>query len=432
VIASARGRLTLWYAVVLAVVLVLYAVGAYAFLDHRLYAEMERTLRLDFEAGEALARAGVESEHTHDHAPERWIEVHDERGTLLVREGPEAPLPQAGAGVVSRTLADGEPVRMFSGDYVVDGRRVTIRVARSEARQRDELREFLFVMAIALPLAVGVACAGGYLLARRAFAPVDRIVERARTITADRLEERLPVENPDDELGRLAATFNDTFERLQRSFDDMKRFTGDAAHELRTPLTVLRSVGEVCLRDESADGRAAIASMLEEVERMTRLVDGLLRLARADAGASVASMETVDLAAFARALVERLGISARVDTDGPTPVRADPGLLEQVLTNVLDNAVRHSPDHVDVCVRTPGTVEIVDRGDGIAPEHLARVFERFYRVDEARARNAGGAGLGLAIARWAVEAQGGTIEAESRPGAGATFRITLCPAAAAS
>ncbi|MHC4956288.1 MAG: sensor histidine kinase [Planctomycetota bacterium] len=417
---SVRGRLTLWYAVVLAIVLAIYAAGAYAFLVHRVYSEMDSTLRVDFEAAEQLTHGGKPKPH-HGDAADRWVEVTDSSGRVIAREGPTGALPGAPEGIESYTTTNGEPVRVLTGRY--EG--ATIRVARSEAHVRQRLREFLLVMGIALPLAVAVACAAGYFLAGRALAPVERIVQRARKITAVRLDERLPVENPDDELGRLAATFNETFARLQHSFEEMKRFTGDAAHELRTPLTALRSVGEVCLRDPGSDPRKAVESMLEEVERMSRLVDGLLRLARADGTDEPVRLQPTDLAEFTTELVERLGIAAEVDAGTPVPVNADPDLLAQALGNVLDNAVRHSPDDVVVVVRAPGTVEVTDRGDGIAPEHTERIFDRFYRVEKSRARDKGGAGLGLAIAKWAVEAQGGRIEVESTQGAGATFRITL-------
>ncbi len=427
---SIRWRLTIWYAVILAVVLTLYAGGAYAFLVHRLDAEMNRTLRMDFEEAEEFARRGSGEKHHDDHGFRRWMEVRKIDGTLMQRYGPADPLPATDAGIQSGRLPGGEHVRILSARYEIEGSPVVIRVARSEAQLRHELDEFLLVLGIALPLAVALLCAGGYFLARRTLAPVDRIAEQARTITADRLTKRLPVENPGDELGRLATAFNETFARLQQSFEDMKRFTGDAAHELRTPLTVLRSVGEVCLRDAASDGREAVASMLEEVERMTRLVDGLLALARADGTRRDRTLEPLDLGAFARELVDRLGIAARFEAADGIMVRADRDLLDQALSNVLDNAARHSPDDVTVRVLAPGTIEISDEGEGIAPEHIEAIFERFYRVDEARARNTGGAGLGLAIARWAVEAQGGTIAAESTPGAGATFQITLHPISA--
>jgi len=418
VISSIRGRLTLWYAAVLAVVLLVYAGAAYSFLVHRVYSEMDSTLRVDFEAAEHLTSASRFEIHD-EYVPERWVEVRGASGAVIARDGPDWDLPATEEGAASYATAGGELVRVLTGRY----KGTTIRVARSEAHLRQRLGEFLLVMGIALPLAVALLCVAGYFLARRALAPVDRIVSRAQTM-AD-LTERLPVENPDDELGRLATTFNATFARLQNSFEEMKRFTGDAAHELRTPLTVLRSVGEVCLQDPESDARQAIGSMLEEVERMSRLVDGLLRLARADGTSEVAAPQTIDLNEFTCALVERLGITAHVEADEPVLVTADPDLLAQALGNVLDNAVRHSPDQVTVRVRAPGTVEVIDRGEGIAPEHIDRIFDRFYRADEARARNTGGAGLGLAIAKWAVEAQGGTIEVESVLGQGATFRITL-------
>src|SRR5205823_2990825 len=183
------------------------------------------------------------------------------------------------------------PVRRLSGPYTVDGLPVVIQVARSEEPIRRELGELLMILGAGLPLAVAIAGMGGYFLARRALAPVSRMLERARTITAERLGERLPVENPGDELGQLAAVFNDAFARLERSFEQLRRFTADASHELRTPLTAMRSVGEVGLRErrDAAAYREIIGSMLEETDRLGRVVEGLLTLSRADGGEVSAS-----------------------------------------------------------------------------------------------------------------------------------------------
>jgi heavy metal sensor kinase len=265
------------------------------------------------------------------------------------------------------------------------------------------------------------------------------MADRARTITAERLGERLPVENPGDELGQLAAVFNDAFARLERSFEQLRRFTADASHELRTPLTAMRSVGEVGLRErrDAAAYREIIGSMLEETDRLGRLVEGLLTLSRADGGNVSLKREAVDLVELARDVAGHLGVLAEekrqsftVEASRPVTAWADRLVIRQALINLVDNAVKYTP--AGGCVRIVvrdgrrgPTVEVVDTGPGISPEHRDRVFDRFYRIDKARSRDFGGAGLGLSIARWAVEAHGGRIDLDSAEGRGSTFRITL-------
>jgi len=265
------------------------------------------------------------------------------------------------------------------------------------------------------------------------------MADRARTITAERLGERLPVENPGDELGQLADVFNDAFARLERSFEQLRRFTADASHELRTPLTAMRSVGEVGLREhrEAAAYREIIGSMLEETDRLGRLVEGLLTLSRADGGSVSLSREGVDLAELARDVAAHLGVlaeekhqSVTVDAPEPVPASVDRLVIRPALINLVDNAVKYMPPggKVRIVVRNGGRgpiIDVVDTGPGIPPEHRDHVFDRFYRIDRARSRDLGGAGLGLSIARWAVEAHGGRIDLDSAEGRGSTFRITL-------
>jgi heavy metal sensor kinase len=267
------------------------------------------------------------------------------------------------------------------------------------------------------------------------------MAERARTITADHLGRRLPVDDPEGELGQLAIVFNDTLARLERSFAELRRFTADASHELRTPLTAIRSVGEVGLRGHRDDHayREIIGSMLEEADRLTRLVDTLLVLSRADADALRLRLERIDVRALTDEITAQLEVLAEekrqvlsIEAPARIEVVADRIILRQALLNLLDNAIKYSPEggHIRVIVgqRTGlATIEVVDNGPGIAPEHREAIFRRFYRVDPARTRNAGGAGLGLCIARWAVELHGGRIELESEEGKGSTFRI-VCAA----
>jgi len=313
-----------------------------------------------------------------------------------------------------------------------------------EARVEQQLDEILLVLALGLPVVVALAGAGGYLMARRALAPIDQLAAASRRITADRLHERLTVPNAHDEIGRLAAVVNETFGRLESSFDQLRRFTADASHELRTPLSVIRGIGELGLRETRtpAEYKEAMGSMLEEVDRLTRLVDTLLQLSRGDAGMLRLSRDVVDLADLAREVAASLNLLAeerrqRLDVAAAASVGvlADRCVLRDAVTNLVDNAIKYSPAGSTIRIHVDGgperaTLTVADEGAGIAPEHRDRIFDRFYRIDEARSREMGGAGLGLAIAKWAVEANGGQIALEPA-GIGSVFRISLPRATAA-
>jgi heavy metal sensor kinase len=308
----------------------------------------------------------------------------------------------------------------------------------SEARVEEQLREILVVLVLGLPVIVGLAGVGGYVLARRALAPIDQLGAEARRITAERLHERLSVPNPSDEIGRLAAVINQTLARLESSFIQLRRFTADASHELRTPLSVIRGIGEMGLRETRtpAEYKDAIGSMLEEVDRLTRLVETLLQLSRGDAGMLRLSREAVDVGDLARDVCASLAILAeerkqrlQVSAHPNATVSADRLVLRDAVTNVVDNAIKYAPPGSTIELHVEAddkhvTLNVTDQGPGIAAEHRERIFDRFYRVDEGRSREMGGTGLGLAIAKWAVEVNGGGITVESH-GSGSRFRIVL-------
>ena len=310
--------------------------------------------------------------------------------------------------------------------------------ATPEQRVEQEIGEILLVLILGLPPIVVLAGVGGYVLARRALAPIDHLGAEARRITAERLHERLSVPNKRDEIGRLAAVINDTLARLESSFERLRRFTADASHELRTPLAVIRGIGEMNLQETRtpAEYKDAMGSMLEEVDRLTRLVDSLLQLSRGDAGTMRLSREAVDFGQLARDVVASLGILAeerqqrvRVDVADDVRVLADRLVLRDAITNVIDNAIKYSPDGSTIDVRVQrdgdrGTVLVTDQGPGIPAEHRERIFDRFYRIDEGRSRELGGTGLGLAIARWAVEMNGGHISVDSTD-RGSVFRVVV-------
>ncbi|HLK12465.1 MAG TPA: ATP-binding protein [Candidatus Binatia bacterium] len=427
-----RGRLTLWYAAALAAALALCAGGMLAFVRHGLYAHLDRDLRDDVEVAEdMLARVpgggvawrSAPDEDDTELLAGRWLEVRSPSGRLLFAR--PRPIPRH------------VRVRRYAESGAVQGLPVVIVAARSEEPLRRQLAELLLGMVLALPLAAGLAALGGWALARRALRPLADMAARARAITADRLEERLVAEDPQDELGRLAAVFNDMLARLQRSFEELQRFTADASHELRTPLAAMRAVGEVALGAPRSDGeyREVIGSMLEEADRLASLVDGLLTLSRADGGEVVLRRERVDLVGLAHEVAGHLGVLAEergqtvaVTAAGSVGVDADRLVLRRALVNLVDNAIKYTPvgGRVEVTVGSEDgrpTVAVTDTGPGIAAAHRERIFDRFYRVDTARARD--GAGLGLAIARWAVEANGGRIEVRGAQGQGATFRIVF-------
>jgi heavy metal sensor kinase len=333
----------------------------------------------------------------------------------------------------------GKTLRILTGTTTVGGKRVVIQVARTEALMHYELRQLFFMLALGLPLGVAAAGAGAYSLARWALAPVDRMAERARHLTAERLSDRLPVGNPNDELGRLATVFNETLSRLESSFDQMRRFTADVSHELRTPLTAIRSVGEVGLRGhrDAPAYRGIIASMLEEVDRLACLVDRLLTLSRAELGQAKLTLEPIDLGELANEVASHLGVLAEekrqsmtIDVQGSPSALSDRVMLRQSLINLVDNAIKYTPSGGSIGIRVSESpaaaiVDVIDNGPGIVEELRSRIFDRYYRAGETRMTEIGGTGLGLSIAKWSVEVNGGQLTVQPTAGGGSTFRITL-------
>jgi heavy metal sensor kinase len=451
--ASIRVRLTGWYSVVLFLMMVVYATATFLAVRHEFLEQIDDQLHDDFETAEGFLAPASDGRivwsgdrhHDPDYDEERGSDVWSTSGDPIYRSTASAALPPAAIAAATASpryesvVANRRRWRTLAGTSLVGGRAVVLRVSRSEDRLRTQLWEILVVLALGLPLVVALAGMGGYALARRALMPIDHLASEAHRITAERLHERLSVPNRHDEIGRLAGVINDTFARLESSFDQLRRFTADASHELRTPLSVIRGIGEISLKQTRTPGeyKEALGSMLEEVDRLTTLVDTLLRLSHGDAGTVRLSPEPIDLGQLARDVVSSLGILAeernqrlRIDAVEPVSIAADRLVLREAITNIVDNAIKHSPraSAIDIRVYQEGghaIVAVADEGPGIAAEHRERIFDRFFRVDEARSRDGGGTGLGLAIARWAVEASGGQISVDRRPSGGSIFRIVL-------
>jgi heavy metal sensor kinase len=459
-----RTRLTLWYVFVLASALVLSWGLTASFLFLQMRSQLDHYAVQDIETVEGLlyfepAGRLILREDYHNHPEskqvlERLVEIRSSSGSVLYRNERLGNLALGGTPVLnegeggysirSARLADGSTVRMASRRHTLDGRRILIRLGYSERPIWTRIEEMGAASLFALPIVLGMAGIGGYLLARRALKPLEDMARRAAEITSERLNQRLPIVEVNDELGQLASVFNKLLARLEQSFEQLRRFTSDASHELRTPLTSIRSVGEVALQKGCTleEYRDTIGSMLEEVNRLTALVDSLLTISRADAGhipLHPTVFSAMDLAREASGLFEVLleEKSQRITVAGDEEVRVagDRVFLRQALVNIIHNAVKYSPagGMISVSVRRQPEgkicLDINDNGPGIAPEHATRIFDRFYRADESRSRAAGGAGLGLSIAQWAVKVHGGDISLLTTPGRGCTFQITLPPPA---
>lgn len=441
-----RTRLTVWYVLVVGAVVLVYIAGTTFVLYWQLLHQASRFAVQDIETVEGLlyfTPAGALSlnENYHNHPEsrqvlERFLEVRAPDGTLLFRNerlgnrnlgGPV--LPNEGVNGYSQRsvrLPHGVKVLMVSRRHVLAGHTIVIRLGYDEQPIWLRIDESLTASFIALPVILSLAGFAGYHLARRSLAPLEEIASRAEQITAENLHARLPVQNPGDEVGHLVRVFNNVLARLEEAFERLRRFTSDASHELRTPLAAIRTVGEVGLQKSktTADYEDTIGSMLEEVNRLTRLVENLLSISRAEAGhlqlglAIISPIDVVkEVAALLDVLVEEKSLELVVSGDQELKVRADRLLLRQAITNVLHNAVKYTPEggRISVDVKSSlgrSVIRIADTGPGIPAEHKDRVFDRFYRLDSARARDTGGAGLGLSIAKWAIQVQGGDIEVE--------------------
>jgi two-component system heavy metal sensor histidine kinase CusS len=295
------------------------------------------------------------------------------------------------------------------------------------------------VLLTAVPIVLLLSGGLGYILARKALTPMERLRRSTKEITAERLDRRLPVINPHDELGRLTETFNAMIGRLERSFAEIRRFTADASHELRTPLTAIRTEVEVALAKplNLAEHHQLLGSILEECSRLTRLTEQLLALAREDARAAHQALEPVDLAALVRDVAETMRplaeakeLRLRVEVNGVAWVSGNVARLREVFFNLLDNGIKYTPKGGEVEVRIvhsgpEAIVTVRDTGIGIPAEHVPHVFDRFYRVDKARSQAEGGTGLGLSIAQSTIVAHGGRIELTSTPGQGTTCTVGL-------
>jgi len=458
---SMRLKLTAWYLGILAAVLLAFGVGLYLYLSTALLKVVDSSLNEYVKTLEARLRAATMGEEAPEVftgrlaiAPE-FVELIGPSGEIsdvaALSERRRVPinrrtleLAKTSNEPVSEDLlaADGQAMRVVTWRILdangqIDG---FIRAGYVIEDAYRAKRRLLLILILAIPIALVLASYGGKVLADKALKPVDRITQAAQTISARNLKERVETPRTNDELARLAETFNQMIARLDEAFERERRFTDDASHELRTPLTVLRSDIEVTLRRERApeEYRRVLESCLEEIIRLNKLVDDLLTLSRSDTGRLTLELAPLRLDQLCREvcdyvspLVEQRGLQLRVLVpEEPIVITGDAKRLKQLLLNLLDNAIKFTASGGSITLsatkkNSVAVVDVADTGCGISAEDLPHIFDRFYRRRKKITAQASGFGLGLAIAKWIVEAHGGKISALSEADKGSTFTFEL-------
>lgn len=463
---SLRFRITAWHAALLAGALVLFGASIYLGLERYLYSNLQETL-----ADECRTiQTGLLSQHPF-RRPD-WLQQEIEESFTPEANGHFIRITQEGAGVIfaSREPKDGSfdatrvplpgdeqdrprKVRQSDGHSLLvvtsrftapDGTRFITESGFPNRQIELVLDGLLVTFGVYMPFLVLLAVISGYWLMRRSLQPVDEITRRAEGISSSNLSERLPVIRTGDELERLSAALNRMIERLDDAFQHIHRFSADASHELRTPLTILQLELEGLAQNGRLDPALMdeVGSALEETGRMSHIVENLLTISRLDAGELKVDKSPLDLGQLAfstteqmRLLAEERSITLRCRTGDDIYVQGDRSRLQQVIVNLVDNAIKYTQEggEIEVTVRrdtNAATLEVSDNGAGIPSDALPHVFERFFRTDKARSRDLGGAGLGLAIAKSICLAHGAEISVSSHEGRGSCFRVEL-PALAA-
>jgi heavy metal sensor kinase len=452
---SIRWKLALWYGGVLAVVLTVFSAAVFLTMRHQLLRRIDQGLAEELADVLSEIQRADDTTSLHEWLVRRFAQ-HEGFDFQITRPGGERffvnprladrslPIPDpepasASPHYESVTLGSAGRWRVVMVQVPGPDGPLTVQVARSLAAYDQESTELLSTFLLVGPLTLLVTVAGGYFLARRVLAPVHHMTQAANQIRADRLSQRIVVDNPDDELGALARTLNGMLDRLERSFAEMQRFTADAAHELRTPLAVIRNEAEVALRmpRTSEEYSHVLENLLEETNRLSDMADQLLFLCRQDAGLHPTVREVVALDALLREVVgnmqlvaEEKGVALSLEDNPPCQLLGDGRQLRRVFYNLLDNALKYTGRGGRVTVRSrqaEGAVVVTvrDTGVGIPAEHLPRIFDRFYRADPSRMRDGSGVGLGLSICQSIVRALGGSITVESIVAKGTTVRVML-------
>jgi len=461
-----RVRLTLWYTGLLATILFVLGFSVYSFLHRALLIEIDNTIRSQAEGVVALfneendplmvlilGRARIPAIDVF--ASQVYVQIRGRDGNVVQRstnlgaftlpgQWEAFRVSLAGRAVTYEVHIGDQHIRVYSAPIRLRSGQIigVVEVGQSMEGLDATLRTLRLALMIGSVVALLLAGLVGVFLARTSLRPVDEITRTARQIAAGQgpaeLGRRLDIRQPNDEVGRLASTFNEMLERLETLFQTQQRLVADVSHELRTPLTTLRGNLDLLRRgavDDPQMRQEAMMAMEAEVARMSRLLSDLLLLAQADAGVQLqlkpVELDTLLLEVYRQALVMAAGrVQVHLGHEDQAQVMGDTDRLRQLLLNLVENAIKYTPPGGRVTLslaREPGWVRVAvaDTGIGIAPEDLPHIFERFYRADKARSRAMGGTGLGLSIAQWVAQAHGGQITVESRLGEGSVFTLWL-------
>jgi len=454
---SIKFRFTIWYLVVLAVLLTALSAGVYFYLSRSLYQSLDDSLEL--RSNEICSVPPILESIWQGEFQEELGEIvmlYFYTGNQLVEVSPPGMSISLSHEFIYRAIngrssfttieaAEGEGLRLLAvpihlgiPGLPLSTQPGALIIGRSTKQIDQALHGLVRTLVIAVPLALAVAAGGGIFLARRALKPVDKIAQTAQEIEENDLSQRINV-NTKDELGRLAATLNEMIGRLERAFQHQKQFTSDASHELRAPLAVIEAESSLALQKERppSDYRQSLETISQEAKQMSSLIEQLLTLARADAGKEQWNFKEVNLGKLinnlstdVEILCQEKGLSFQLGQPQDLLVKGNEARLRELFMNLLDNAIIYTPSRgtVSVSLRREGQMAVVvikDTGVGIPAEDIPFIFERFYRVDKSRSRAEGGTGLGLAICRHIAEAHGGKIEVESEVGVGSTFSVWL-------
>ncbi len=458
-----RAKLVVWYTLVLAITFIAFSSILYFFLHRALHDSVDKKLTTIAEiTADSTTRDVEDSEKWNEYLEDffgfkpatKHIQIFDKSGNVKYGAKGERTVKIPVTAETIKNAKKGEitfetiegldeyPIRVINYPVIKDDRLINfVQVGTSLEYVQDTLMKLLIIFLFTVPTILIFSSIGGYFLAKAALRPVDEITSLARSIGAKDLSQRIRVRNPKDELGRLAETFNEMLERLSKSFDQTKQFSADASHELRTPLTILKGESEWALRSarNAKEYKATLTSNLEEIDHMSKIIDDLLILSRADSGEIPFELESMKLSPILKdvydmgiILAEKKSQELLLEIDGidSISIMGNKLKLKQLFLNLVDNGLKYTKKggRIDMTARVNSdTVEVVvsDNGIGISDDDQKKIFDRFYRVDKNRSRREGGTGLGLAIARFITEAHRGTLNVTSTPGIGSTFCVTL-------
>ncbi len=466
---SVRIRLTFWYVLIFAVLLIAFSGWLYWMIEREVNTRLDHSITdkaLTAAAGfqgqmlENHGNAIVATAHTLvEFRPHHtYLSVLTEREVLGASHFDQQAIPtdetkleKPSVTLLAAARLSDQPILQTINAFGSDGGRMAmmhireagtdyfILVAESRTGIMDQLRELRRIFYLSLPTMLLIAGIAGFLLARKSLAPVTAMSSQAEQINANNLHERLQVRNQNDELGRLATVFNSLLARVNRSFESLREFTADASHELRTPLAIIRGEADVALSQPRTprEYQETLNIMRDEAKRLSRIVDDMLSLARADAGEHKLLYTEIylnDLVEECCRAVQTLAasknIAVRFTPDEDIEFSGDEDLLRRMILNLLDNAIKYTPYGGTVRIELTDETEqiqlrVSDNGIGIPTDATAYVFDRFYRVDKTRTRSEGGSGLGLPIVKWVAETHHGKVRLESNPGLGSEFIVTL-------